>query len=119
MAGGQGRPVRVVVGVGRGDDDAAGAGVAEDGAGQKVQPIRLDMLDHFHQGGGLVARQAFVEVEQGAVNQPDSLAALSLQVQAALGDSQGGGGHVHADDLRPLRLGHEQTQELPLAAAQI
>ena len=62
FAGGQGRPADVVFGVGSGENYGTGPGEFEEGAFEGIQPVRVEMLDDFNNGGGIEPFEAPVAV---------------------------------------------------------
>ena len=55
IAGGERFVARVVFGVGRGQHNRARPGHAERGVGEGIEAGRINMLDHFDHGRGVVS----------------------------------------------------------------
>ena len=80
------------------------------------------MLDDFHDGGGIVALQTLVAVDQRALDERDALALgrrQAIQAQLVLRELQRPVGHVHAQNVGELPVLQEQCQQAALAAAQV
>ena len=67
LAGGQGFPVGVVLGVGRGDEYGGRMRAGEDDAFAGGQARRVQVFDDLHEDGGVVSLQAGIAVQKRAV----------------------------------------------------
>jgi hypothetical protein len=73
-AGGKRFPFHVVLAVRRGDDDGFRAGEFEENAFEGGEPRGVEVLDDFDDGGGVEACEAFVAVDERALEETEAFA---------------------------------------------
>src|SRR5439155_9937336 len=106
-AGGQAGPVRIVLGVGGGDDHPSRPGMGEDDLLQRAQAWTVDVLDDLNQQRGVESGESVVAVNKGALDQIDSRAPPlrhRIKAQVPLRAGERLGGDVDANDLLDLPL---------------
>jgi hypothetical protein len=80
-----------------------------------LQPRRFDMLNHFHQHGGVVAPHAVVKVDQRAVQQAHAPFRKFI-LEPSLGNAQRCQRHIQPCELFECPFACERRQQCALAA---
>ena len=99
-----------------------GPGELEHDPFERRQPAWLEVLDHLHQHGRVVASQPVVAIGQRTLEQlqSSSLALVHpVEAQPPCRGLQGAGRHVHADDVAEPMVRDELREQPAFAAAKV
>ena len=114
--------MRVVLDVGRGDDDDGGRGEAEHDALERRDPFGVQVLDDLHQHGGVEPGQPVVTVGERGLEDRQPLALVIghlVELEVAGGQLQRPGGHVDRDDVLDVGVREQVPGERAGAAAEV